>query len=60
MSISAVGGVSPAQSQTAVAKIGKEAVEVPGVQDHDGDSDKAKAPAASVRSAASVGVNLKA
>ena len=64
MSISAVGGVSPAQGHVALANISRpESGEVPGAPDHDGDSDDARtpAPASTVSNAAVAGhVNVKA
>ncbi len=64
MSISPVGGVSPAQSHVALANISRpESGEVQGAPDHDGDSDDAgmPAPAATVASTAVAGhVNVKA
>jgi hypothetical protein len=64
MSISAVGGVNPAQSHVVLANIGRpESGEAQGAPDHDGDSDDTgtQAPAATVSSAAVAGhVNVKA
>jgi hypothetical protein len=64
MSISAVGGVNPAQSHVALANISRpESGEVQGAPDHDGDSDNVgtQAPAPTVPSAAVAGhVNVKA
>ncbi len=59
MSIAGVGGVTPAQGQTPIAKANKEAVEIPGVKDHDGDSDANKGVPASAAPAART-VNVKA
>lgn len=47
MSIAPIGGATPAQSHVAAGK--PEASEVPGVTDHDGDSDNAGAKVAAAR-----------
>ena len=62
MSISAVGGVNPAQSHVALASISRpEYGEVQGAPDHDGDSDDTgvQTPAATVVAVAGH-VNVKA
>ncbi len=63
MSISAVGGVSSAQSQAATANAKKpESSEVPGAPDHDNDADNraTTGSAAKVSGLAAGTVNVKA
>ncbi len=64
MSIGAIGGVSPVQSNAAVSSAAKpESGEVPGAPDHDGDSDNSGASAAQASASVTTGagrVNVKA
>lgn len=49
MSVNAVGGFNPVQFASLAPAKAQEAGEVRGAPDHDGDSDDAKAQAASTR-----------
>jgi hypothetical protein len=58
MSITPIGGVTPAAAHLLAAQAKPEAAEVPGAADHDGDIDgasRAQAP-----TGATFGVNVKA
>ena len=63
MSIAPIGGVGSTQSHVSAGNVRKqESSEAPGVQDHDGDSDKASAktaPASTSRASAPGRVDVK-